>query len=69
MNFLFLVAILHQWSFDKKTALLKYILLPFLPCETAKFSRLGVKHPHTPLCFIRTWELTGDKIHAAVLAQ
>ena len=37
---------------ERKIALLQFILLPFLPCKTAKFLRLGVGHPHTPLRFV-----------------
>ena len=46
--FFLLVTVVHQQSLVQK-----YILLPFLPCETTKFSRLGGwLTPVPPLCFV-----------------
>ena len=56
----FLVTVIHQLSFVQSIALQKCILLPFLPCETAKFSRLGAGSPPNPLKFHRCFEVGCD---------
>ena len=54
MTFSFLLVVGHQRSFSQYIALLKYILLPCLPCEGAKILRLGRgdSSPIPPLNFV-----------------